>query len=173
MVFLLISLLPLSGQAAATQSLSQYQLGSGDVIQITVFGQPDLSVRRRLPDTGAINYPFLGEVKVVGMTAPELEEFIYQGLKGDYLVNPSVSVSIEDYRPFFIDGEVKKPGGYPYQPGLTVDKAAAIAGGYTERAARDEIKIVRSQGSQTRTLEATRTDQVQPGDIITVEQRFF
>ena len=87
--------------------MSQYQLGSGDRVKISVFGQDDLSMEVRLPDVGTINYPFLGEIKLVGLTADEVEKKIYDGLLGDYLVNPSVSVAIVEYRPFFIDGEVK------------------------------------------------------------------
>ena len=105
-------------------SMSQYQLGSGDRVKISVFGQDDLSMEVRLPDVGTINYPFLGEIKLVGLTADEVEKKIYDGLLGDYLVNPSVSVAIVEYRPFFIDGEVKRPGGYPYQPGLSVRRSS-------------------------------------------------
>lgn len=154
-------------------SMSQYQLGSGDRINISVFGQDDLSMEIRLPDVGTINYPFLGELKLVGMTAAEVESLIYEGLLGDYLVNPSVSVSIIEYRPFFIDGEVKRPGGYPYQPGLSVNKAAALAGGYTERANRDKITIVRESDGQQFEFSVSVTDMIQPGDIVTVNQRFF
>lgn len=154
-------------------SMSQYQLGSGDRVNISVFGQDDLSMEVRLPDVGTINYPFLGEVKLVGLTAAEVEQLIYNGLLGDYLVNPSVSVTIVEYRPFFIDGEVKRPGGYPYQPGLSVNKAAALAGGYTERAARDKISIVREKDGQTFEFTVTVSDMIQPGDIITINQRFF
>jgi|TARA_B100000700_G_scaffold158705_1_gene175942 polysaccharide export outer membrane protein len=154
-------------------SMSQYQLGSGDRINISVFGQDDLSMEIRLPDVGTINYPFLGELKLVGMTAAEVESLIYEGLLGDYLVNPSVSVSIVEYRPFFIDGEVKRPGGYPYQPGLSVNKAAALAGGYTERANRDKITIVRETDGQQFEFSVSVTDMIQPGDIVTVNQRFF
>lgn len=153
--------------------MSQYQLGSGDRINISVFGQDDLSMEIRLPDVGTINYPFLGELKLVGMTAAEVESLIYEGLLGDYLVNPSVSVSIIEYRPFFIDGEVKRPGGYPYQPGLSVNKAAALAGGYTERANRDKITIVRETDGQQFEFSVSVTDMIQPGDIVTVNQRFF
>ena len=154
-------------------SMSQYQLGSGDRISISVFGQDDLSMEVRLPDVGTINYPFLGEIKLVGLTADEVERLIYDGLLGDYLINPSVSVSIIEYRPFFIDGEVKRPGGYPYQPGLSVNKAAALAGGYTERAARDKITIVREKDGRTFEFTVTVSDMIQPGDIITINQRFF
>lgn len=154
-------------------SMSQYQLGSGDRIKISVFGQDDLSMEVRLPDVGTINYPFLGEIKLVGLTADEVEKKIYDGLLGDYLVNPSVSVAIIEYRPFFIDGEVKRPGGYPYQPGLSVNKAAALAGGYTERAARDKITIIREKDGRTNEFTVTVSDMIQPGDIITINQRFF
>lgn len=154
-------------------SMSQYQLGSGDRISISVFGQDDLSMEVRLPDVGTINYPFLGEIKLVGLTADEVEKKIYDGLLGDYLVNPSVSVAIIEYRPFFIDGEVKRPGGYPYQPGLSVNKAAALAGGYTERAARDKITIIREKDGRTNEFTVTVSDMIQPGDIITINQRFF
>ncbi len=154
-------------------SMSQYQLGSGDRIQISVFGQEDLSMEVRLPDVGTINYPFLGEIKLVGMTAAEVEQLIYEGLLGDYLINPSVSVAIVEYRPFFIDGEVKRPGGYAYQPGLSVNKAAALAGGYTERAARDKITIIREKDGRTNEFTVTVSDMIQPGDIITINQRFF
>ena len=154
-------------------SMSQYQLGSGDRVKISVFGQDDLSMEVRLPDVGTINYPFLGEIKLVGLTADEVEKKIYDGLLGDYLVNPSVSVAIIEYRPFFIDGEVKRPGGYPYQPGLSVNKAAALAGGYTERAARDKITIIREKDGRTNEFTVTVSDMIQPGDIITINQRFF
>lgn len=127
----------------------------------------------RLPDVGKINYPFLGELKLVGLTLSEVENLIYEGLKEDYLVNPSVAVSIVEYRPFFIDGEVKNPGGYPYQPGLSVNKAAALAGGYTERASRSDIQIIRERNGQQTTLEVGVGHLIQPGDIITVPQRFF
>ncbi|MCW8090406.1 polysaccharide export protein [Alteromonas ponticola] len=154
-------------------NMSQYRLGVGDKISISVFGQQDLSLETRLPDIGKINYPFLGELELVGLTLSEVEKLIYQGLKGDYLINPSVAVTIIEYRPFFIDGEVKQPGGYPYQPGLSVNKAAALAGGYTERASRSDIQIVRHQNGQQITLEVSVSELIQPGDVITVQQRFF
>jgi polysaccharide export outer membrane protein len=158
---------------AQTVEFSQYTLGSGDTVSITVYGQEDLSLETRLTDIGVINYPYLGEISVLGMTVSGLESFIYEGLKGDYLVNPSVSVSIIEYRPFFINGEVKDPGGYPYQPGLTVDKAAALAGGYTERASKTKIFIDRSVNGKQVTLGADRYMQILPGDIVNIEQSFF
>ncbi|WP_018982694.1 polysaccharide biosynthesis/export family protein [Salinimonas chungwhensis] len=162
--------------AAAQQgnvNMSQYRLGVGDKILIKVFGQSDLSMETRIPDVGKINYPFLGELKLVGLTLSQVESLVYDGLEGDYLVNPSIAVSIVEYRPFFIDGEVKDPGGYPYQPGLSVNKAAALAGGYTERASRSDIQIIRQMGKEQRAIEVDVGHLIQPGDIITVPQRFF
>ncbi|NCP64768.1 MAG: polysaccharide export protein [Paraglaciecola sp.] len=169
-----LCLLVFSGLSTAqNMSLSQYKLGAGDVIKISVFGQTDLSLTTKVPHMGVINYPFLGDIEVVGLTASQLESTLYKGLKGDYLVEPSISVTIEEYRPFFIDGEVKKPGGYPYQPGLSIDKAAALAGGYTERASRTKITIRRDVDGQQKLIESQPTDTVMPGDIVTISQSFF
>ncbi len=163
LIFLLFGSLQVIAQEG-NLSMSQYQLGSGDRIQISVFGQEDLSMEVRLPDVGTINYPFLGEIKLVGLTAAQVEQLIYEGLLGDYLVNPSVSVAIVEYRPFFIDGEVKRPGGYAYQPGLSVNKAAALAGGYTERAARDKITIIRQKDGRNTEFTVTVSDTEQIED---------
>jgi protein involved in polysaccharide export with SLBB domain len=154
-------------------NFEQYKLGSGDVINITVFGEPDLSMTIKIPHLGVMNYPFLGDVAVIGLTGSQLESTIYRGLLGDYLIEPSVSVTIEEYRPFFISGEVKKPSGYPYQPDLTVDKAAALAGGYTERASKFKIIIRREVNGQQSNINAGPNDIVLPGDIVTIEQSFF
>lgn len=160
-------------QAHAQAIESQYALGSGDVIKITVFGQSDLSLETRLSNVGVIRYPFLGDITLVGQTVAQIERLIDEGLRGDYLVDPSVSVTVVEYRPFFIDGEVSKPGGYPYQPGLTVAKAAAVAGGYTERASKSIVTILRSVTGKEVSIEASPQEIVMPGDIINVPQRFF
>lgn len=149
-----------------------YQLGTGDRIKITVYGEKDLTLETTLDDSGIINYPFLGEINVEGMTVKKLENNIYQQLKGDYLINPNVHVSIETYRPFFINGQVKKPGGYPYQPGLTLRRAISLAGGYTERASKNNTFIVNQNKPQER-IRANASMKIKPGDTITVEESFF
>lgn len=161
--------------ANTTSSLieSQYSLGAGDLILITVFGQEDLTVETRLSNVGTIRYPFLGDIKLIGRSVSQVEELIDEGLRGDYLVNPSVSVTVVEYRPFFIDGEVKKPGGYPYQPGLSFDRAVALAGGYTERADKSQVDIRRIVNGREEELELNTGDTVLPGDIITIPSRFF
>lgn len=157
----------------AQTTVSDYILGSGDIIRVSVFGQEDLSLETRLSNSGIIRYPFLGDIRLVGRSVNEVELLIDEGLRGDYLVDPSVSVTVIEYRPFFIDGEVKEPGGYPYQPGLTVEKAAALAGGYTERASKNSVSIRRSASGAELTIEGDASEIVMPGDIVTIRQRFF
>ncbi|WP_077406608.1 polysaccharide biosynthesis/export family protein [Microbulbifer agarilyticus] len=151
----------------------QYQLGAGDVINIRVFGEEELSLEVRLSDSGVINYPFLGEVKVAGLSASLVEKKIAAGLLDGYLVNPSVEVTITQYRSFFVDGEVNTPGSYAYLPGLTINKAVAMASGFTPRASQNKILIKRGQGNEQITIEADLDTKLYPGDIITVKQSFF
>ncbi len=168
-IFLLLSFfIILTAQAA-----DDYRLGSGDTIKITVFGQKDLSIETLLNDSGKVDYPFLGQLQATGKTLAEFQQQIHNGLKGDYLINPSVSVSIVEYRPFFIDGEVERPGGYSFQPGLTINKAAALAGGYTERASLSKIFIIRSSDPMQNSVSVHANAKIQPGDIITVKQSYF
>nr|WP_136250275.1 polysaccharide biosynthesis/export family protein [Ningiella ruwaisensis] len=169
----LLSFLQLNVNAYAQDQESEYTLGSGDMVRITVFGQDDLTVETRLSNIGIIRYPFLGDIQLVGKTVNQVELLIDEGLRGDYLVDPSVSVTVLEYRPFFISGEVRKPGGYPFQPGLTIEKAAALAGGYTERASKSVVEVRRSIGGNEQTIEMATSEIVMPGDIITVQQRFF
>src|SRR6266849_6910716 len=122
---------------AQTPELSSYKLGSGDMITVRVLGEDDLKREKvRLSDAGTLSFPVLGEIKVKGMTVGALEQYIAKGLKGRYLLNPQVTVAIEEYRNFYVNGLVEKPGGYPFSPGLTVRKAITLAGGFKERASR-------------------------------------
>ncbi len=155
------------------QVMSKYQLGSGDKIEISVFDETELSLVTLLGDTGIINYPFLGELKLTGLTVKKVESIITKGLKGPYLVNPSVQVSVVEYRPFFIDGEVSNPGGYPYQPGLNVSKAVALAGGYTERASKTSIFVIRANDKSHKKVKMNQNSQIYPGDILEIEESFF
>lgn len=161
--------------ATSFQTLAndEYRLDAGDTISIAVFGEPELGKQTLLSDSGKITYPFLGELTVRGLTVVELERAIHDGLKGDYLVNPNVSVAIVIYRPFFIDGEVKKDGAYPYQPGLTVAKAITLAGGLTERASTDKIYLIRSNDKTNTLVPVQLNDKVGPGDVINIKQSFF
>jgi protein involved in polysaccharide export with SLBB domain len=159
--------------APAQPTDSDYRLGPGDRIIIKVFGEQDLSMDFRLNDTGRLNYPFLGELVVQGHTVAELEQTITRGLKDSYLRDPAVTVSIAEYRPFFLYGEVQKPGGIPYQPKLTVEGAIALGGGFTERASHSKIEVVRAGDPQHKAVRVELSAPVFPGDIITVKQSFF
>lgn len=154
--------------------LSTYKLAAGDVISIRVFGEDDLSREKiRLSDAGTIPYPALGELKALGLTIGELERNITQGLKAGYLVNPRVSVQIEEYRPFYINGMVERPGGYPFQPGLTVLKASSLAGGFKERASFGKISIIREGNIKAGSQKAGLDSPVYPGDTIFIDESFF
>jgi protein involved in polysaccharide export with SLBB domain len=160
--------------SASADGNSTYKLASGDVININVFGEADLSFQEmRLTDAGTFSYPFIGEVQAKGKTAAEIEQLLIDKLKGDYLIDPRVSVSVLQYREFFISGEVKTPGGYPFQPGLTLRRAIALAGGLTERASEKRITIIRDQDTTRKPVQANLDTQVLPGDSINIEQGFF
>ena len=153
---------------------SSYRLSSGDVISIRVLGEEDLRKEKiRLTEAGTVSLPALGEVRALGLTTGDLERIITDGLRGPYLVNPKVSVSIDEYRPFYINGMVERPGGYPFQPGLTVRKAASLAGGFRERASLGSIFIIRERDPSQKSQKADLNTLIQPGDIVTVDESFF
>lgn len=155
-------------------TLSNYRLGSGDVISIQVLGEDDLRREKiRLSDAATISYPILGEIRLFGKTVGELETLIRDGLKGRYLLNPQVTVTINEYRNFFINGQVERTGGYPYVPGLTVIKAVSIAGGFKERASKEKIFVIREGDPKQTRQRVGLGDPVYPGDILTVEESFF
>lgn len=156
------------------QADAQYKLSSGDIIKINVFGEPDLSFAEiRLNDAGTFSYPFVGEVDAKGKTPSEIRRLLTDELKKGYLIDPRVSVSVLSYREFFISGEVKTPGGYPYRPGLTLERAIALAGGLTERGSDKRITVVRSTGGERTIKKAALDTKVMPGDTITIDQGFF
>ncbi len=179
MLFLYFVLL-LTGAANAAAELpaengimSNYQLGAGDKILITVFREPDLTLETTLTDAGTIIFPFLGEMNAKGLTVGKLKEKITQGLSGRYLKDPSVSVSVLAYRQFFVNGEVKLPGAFPYQPGLTVQKAISIAGGFTERASQSSVQIEREKDAKHQEIEVDLNAPIAPGDVVIVKESFF
>lgn len=170
--------LTLTSAGAAGQvrdnTLSNYRLGSGDVISVQVLGEDELRRERiRLSDAATISYPILGEIRLAGKTVGELEKLIRDGLQGRYLLNPQVNVSIIEYRNFFINGEVGRPGGYPYVPGLTVRKAITLAGGFKERASKEKIFVIRENDPSQTAKKVDQNDLLFPGDILTVEESFF
>jgi len=175
MVSLASALLAMDARAQAkSDALSTYRLNSGDVISIRVFGEDDFNREKiRLTDAGTVSFPVLGEIPMLGRTVGEIEKLVTDRLKGRYLVNPRVSVWIDEYRSFFVNGMVEKPGAYPFQPGLNVRKAVSIAGGFKERASVNKIFIVRDKDAAHQPAKVDLNADVGPGDIITVEESFF
>ncbi len=152
---------------------NDYQLGPGDQIEITVYNEPDLTTKVKIDKTGFISFPFLNDIQVVGLTTKQVANIVHNGLLGDYIVDPQVNVSIAVYRPFFIHGQVKRPGGIPFQDDLTLDKAIALAGGLAMRASTSDWKITRIVNGKTVTIQANVATQIKPDDIIKIEQSFF
>jgi protein involved in polysaccharide export with SLBB domain len=161
------------GQAAPAQQ-PDYRLGPGDRLRVIVFGQKDMTGEFAVDGTGMLSFPLIGQIKAGGLTAEGLEHEITNKLKPDYLRDPKVSVVVLTYRPFYIVGEVKTPGSYAYVTGMSVINAVALAGGFTYRAKESSFYLDRSakDGKKTR-IDAGPETQVQPGDVITVRERYF
>ncbi len=164
------------GSARASQPtphLSTYQLNAGDQVKIVVFGEGDLSIESRLSDAGTISFPFIGEIKAKGLAVGELESMIAQKLEGEYLVNPRVNVTITEYRKFFVYGEVNSPGGFTFEPGLSLEKAIALAGGFSTRASKKRVDVTREVHGIKETISLVPAESVLPGDIVNVRESFF
>lgn len=164
---------PLLVVIAATGTIAfadSYNLSSGDEVSITVFGEPDLSLSTKIDGNGFLNYPLLGEVQAGGLTVSDLEKTITGKLKGKYLVDPDVRVSVAEYREVYLNGEVGSPGGYSYKPGMTLDKAIALAGGYTVQASKERVILTRVINGVAQKFSMRSNDAVLPGDIITIEK---
>lgn len=160
-------------QSASAAGPSEYRLGSGDEVKVRVFGQDDLSGKFFINEVGVIALPLVGDLKLGGKTLREAESVVEDALKPDYLVDPRVSIQVMNYRPFYIIGEVKSPGSYPYVNGITVTEAVALAGGYTYRAKEKQVIIIRAADPERTEIAATDTTAVLPGDVIKVPERFF
>ena len=161
------------GHAAAYEFSSGYRVGSGDKLAIRVAGEPDLTGEFPVDASGAISMPYVQSITVAGMTTPQIEQLVTTKLRGGYLRNPQVSVQATSLRPFYILGEVTTAGAYPYQPGMTIQNAIAIAAGYGARADKGEVLITRRNANGTATFKVPVTTQVYPGDIISVRERWF
>lgn len=150
-----------------------YLLDSGDKLRIFVYGQPNLSRSYSVDHAGLITVPLIGEVRARGLTTGALERTIKARLGTQFVRDPQVTVDMLQNRPFFILGEVKTAGQYPYVSGMTVETAVAIAGGYSDRASTQRFRISRRINGITELIEAPSDTVVQPGDTVTVFERYF
>lgn len=164
-----------STMAPATDEMIEpveYRLGPGDQIRITVFNEPDLTGPYTVGAQGMIAYPLVGSIRAGGLTVTEFTTALQSALAA-YVRNPSVAVEITNYRPFFILGEVQRPGTYPYSASLTVPNAVATAGGFTYRANRSRVFIRRANENVERSYPLTVATPVLPGDTVRIGERLF
>lgn len=166
-----------SGGGLPTLSLTPeqaaYHLGSGDELKITVYGEERLTGDFAVNGQGTVAYPLLGEIPAAGKTISELEKAITAGLGDGFVNNPSVSIEVKNYRPYYILGEVAKPGEYAFSNGLTVFSAVARAGGFTYRADKKRVYIHHKDAESEEKYLLEGNTPVQPGDTIRVGERVF
>jgi len=150
-----------------------YKLGPRDRIRLSTFGESDLTGEFEVSGSGMVDVPLIGEVRAAGLTTDQFASAVVAALKNGYLVNPQVSVQVLNYRPFYIMGELAKPGEYPYTSSLTVLNAVATAGGFTYRADTKHVYIKRADDTVERRYDLTTETAVAPGDTIRIGERHF
>lgn len=155
------------------REVPEYRLGSGDKVRVITFGEESLSGEFFVGGSGKVSIPLVGELPALGLTAREFQASVETALKEGYLKEPRVSVEILNYRPFYILGEVEKPGTYPYTSGLSVVNAVATAGGYTYRANTKRVFIKRPDSDKEEEYPLESNTPVAPGDTIRIAERFF
>lgn len=160
-------------QAAAPIDDAGYLLGSGDKVRVTVYGEPSLSGEFFVTGSGLVSLPLIGEVKAAGMNVRDFQNTVQAALRDGYLKDPRVSAEVLSFRPFYILGEVTKPGTYPYTSGLTVLNAVATAGGFTYRADKGKVFIKRDGETVEVKSSLAPNTSVAPGDTIRIGERFF
>ncbi len=149
------------------------RLAAGDKVKVTVFGEDSLTGEYQIDAGGNLSMPLAGTVPASGLTQNELERRLAGKLSSGFLKNPRVTVEVTSFRPFYILGEVEKPGEYPYRPGLNIMSAIAVAGGNTYRASRSKVYIQRNGAGSFQEVPFGPAIQVYPGDIIKVPERYF
>ena len=156
------------------QSNTEYHIDTGDSVSVAVYQEPDLSIKdAKVSADGTIAFPLLGDLQVAGLSSRQLQKLVTERLADGYLKSPSVTVSIDSHRLYYIKGEVNSPGGYSFVDGLTVEKAVALAGGFSERAAEQDITLVRESQPDQPLKTVSPATAISPGDVITVGESFF
>jgi polysaccharide export outer membrane protein len=163
-----------SAGADPTSQGSAYRLARGDKLKVVVFNEPDLTGEFQVGDTGNVAYPLIGDVPAAGISVQEFQQQLTTRLRGQYVKKPRVSVEVVNYRPFNVFGEVRNSGQYPFRPGLSVQDAVAMAGGFTYRANTRTAYVRRAEagGEITVAMDGARVP-IQPGDDIRVPERYF
>ncbi len=163
---------------------NEYRISAGDSLEVSIYGEPDMKQVTRVSEEGVITYPFLGEIVVGGLTSQEAERKIADLLAEDYFVDPQVSITIKVYAKFNILGEVKRPGSYELSGPTTVIDAISMAGGFTDIASQNKVKVVRKYGNETKAIkvpvrsilktgDSSKNIYLKKGDTIVVPESFF
>ena len=179
-LLLIVLLLPLAGCAINARPATYlvevkgpYALDTGDVVRVSVYGEPELTKSYRVDDGGAIALPLVGAVRVRGLTTQMAAAQITAALAEGYIREPSVAVEIEAYRPFFIHGAVRTGGQFPYIYGMTVRAAISTAGGFSDTADRSRAIVYRRQGNEMVKGAVGLDFPIYPGDTIVISERWL
>jgi polysaccharide export outer membrane protein len=159
--------------SGAAQVAEEYRLGVADKVRVTVFGEEALTGDFLVGGNGRVSLPLIGETAAAGLTISEFQDEVSEALKQGYITHPRVSAEVLNYRPFYILGEVKNPGAYPFTNDLTVLNAVATAGGFTYRADMRRVSIKRGSGPADGAVPLTPSTRVEPGDTIRIRERLF
>ena len=163
----------LAGPHIVNSGPETYRVGSGDRLRISVYGEESLTGEYLVDGAGTISMPLISQVTVGGLTTGEAQRLVADRLRDGFLRSPNVAVQVLNYRPFFILGEVRTAGQFPYVDGMSVQTAVAIAGGYTPRARKSRFKVTRLTPAGRSTFMLKPNAPVAPGDTIYVDERFF
>lgn len=181
LLIVLLIVVPMAGCAATgvrpatylVQTKGPYQLDTGDMVRVVVYGDAELSKTYKVDDSGSISFPLVGAVEVRGVTTQMAAARIAAALANGYMRNPDVAVEIDTYRPYFIEGAVKTGGQFAYVYGMTVRAAIATAGGFNETADRSKATIYRRQGKQMVKGTVSLDFPIYPSDTIVIGERWI
>ena len=158
--------------SAPTQA-DDYKLGAGDQLRVIVYGEDDLGGTFNVDGNGFVSLPLIGALKVSGLETGDVEKEMVVRYSDGYLKDPRVSVQVMQYRPFYIMGEVNKPGSYPYTNDMSVLNAVTDAGGYTQKAIQSSVYVRRNGETKEEELPANPSTKIYPGDVIRVDSSAF
>jgi len=153
--------------------VSDYKLGPGDKVHVTVYDETDLSGDFQVDSLGYVRLPLIGQIKAAGSSAYQLEGAVSDALADGYLKNPRVAIEVSTYRPFYIIGQVSRPGQYPYASNMSALDAVAVAGGFTDHAVESSLYIRHENQTKETRVAADETVKIQPGDVLRVDQTVF
>jgi polysaccharide biosynthesis/export protein len=159
--------------APMSAEVSDYELDTGDKIRVTVYNEAALSGEFNVKPDGTVSLPLIGNIQARGKTIEAVAKAAEARFGDGFLRSPQVAAEVVEFRPFFILGEVAKPGAYPYAVGLTVNDAVALAQGFTPRANKDVVRIRRKSEAEEVAFTVTPNLHVYPGDTILIGERFF